>query len=278
MNTPSRVTPTTTRAGALRRTAALALVACGAALLITPAIAGAESVENGDVSAISIVQTPDEVQGECQPAILALSNTHVSTPTSFTLTVVASAPLCEPITATAAVYGMPGNGEAWPQELVETKDFTISAAGTTVITFTKDCAPVQFDVVTGATPQTIAPWAEKHGPLLFPLDDTTAEQYFGCTPETTTTTSTTTTSTTTSTVPPEVLGTTTIAPTTSTTLAPQTAQVEAANVTRATTSPANAKALALTGSSSSKGVVAGLVLIGLGAVLFIASRRRHANA
>jgi hypothetical protein len=47
---------------------------------------------------------------------------------------------------------------------------------------------MQFDVVTGDTPGTIAPWAAWHGPLLFPLDTRTAFQDRGtsCGPGTTT--------------------------------------------------------------------------------------------
>jgi hypothetical protein len=134
-------------------------------------------------SNIKIVQTTDTIQGACLPSILSLTNKVSSSETEFILTVIASAPLCEPVRATAAVYAMPANGVAWPQTLVEATPFTIFEAGTTVITFYKANACVQFDVITGYAPQTISPLGPWHGPLLFPFDLATAEQYWGCPPE-----------------------------------------------------------------------------------------------
>jgi hypothetical protein len=262
-----------------RRSAALALMACGAMLLIAPAVAGAEEVEGDEpVSHITIEQIPSEAQGECLPALLSLSNTVEYDDSMFRLIVTASAPLCEPIEASAVIYAMPGNGVAWPQELKELKKFTIAEAGLYIITFDKDCGPAQFDVINGVTPQTINTPLD-HGPLLFPFDTGTAQQYWGC--ATTTTTSTTTTSTTTtsstvpSTQPPEVLGTTTIAPavsgaSTSSTTPP--AQVAGTSVSRG-----NAAALALTGSRSVPTAVAGFALIAVGAALFMVARRRRSE-
>ena len=133
-------------------------------------------------SNIKIVQTTDNVQGVCLPSLLSLSNKVSSSETEFVLTVIASAPLCEPVRATAAVYAMPSNGVAWPQTLVEAAPFTIFEAGTTVITFHKANACVQFDVITGYAPKTISPLGPWHGPLLFPFDLSTAQQYWGCPP------------------------------------------------------------------------------------------------
>lgn len=131
---------------------------------------------------IQIVQTTDNVQGVCLPSLLSLSNKVSSSETEFVLTVIASAPLCEPIRATAAVYSMPANGVAWPQTLLEAAPFTIFEAGTTVITFHKANACVQFDVITGYAPEVISPLGPWHGPLLFPFDLSTAQQYWGCPP------------------------------------------------------------------------------------------------
>ena len=128
---------------------------------------------------------------------------------------------------TAAVYAMPGRGVALPQQLVETERFTLQRAGTVEVVFSKGCQPVQFDIVTGATPDSIAPWSAWHGPLLFPMDTSSSLQHWGngCGASTTTVPSTpsseppapTSTAPVTvppqnepSTVPPEVLGSTTL--------------------------------------------------------------------
>ena len=137
-------------------------------------------VKLAETSYMDIVQTTDTIQGTCLPSILSLSNKVSSSETEFVLTVIASAPLCEPIRATAAVYAMPSNGVAWPQTLVEATPFTIFEAGTTVITFHKSNTCVQFDVITGYAPQTISPLGPWHGPLLFPFDLSTSQQYWGC--------------------------------------------------------------------------------------------------
>ena len=177
---------------------------------------------------------------------------------------------------------MPGNGTAWPQRLVEKKDFTIDSAGTTTIEFMKACDAQQFDVVVGATPNVIdvtGPW---HGPMLFPLDTDTAEQYWGCAEETTTvppttappttappTTAPPTTLPTVVTVPPEVLGTSTVPPVVGNIdeVKPQVL----ANV--------KVRELALTGSGSRNAAVVGMLFLVLGSGLILVSRRRnHAAA
>lgn len=207
--------------------AALALV--GSAAVVGTAV-GADEGPAG--SNISIVQTDTPTQGPCLPRWLALSYTVADTATSFTLNVTASAPLCDPVwDASAVIYAMPGDSIAWPQELRERVAFTISKAGTTAITFTKTCLPVQFDVVTGATPQTIAPWGEWHGPLLFPLDINTALQHWGYPCEVTTTTA----STTTTTEPTTTTQSTTS--TTSTTTTASTTTTTAPTTTTTTTTP-----------------------------------------
>lgn len=165
-------------------------------------------------SFITVVQKSDPVQGFCLPALLALTNKVSSTDDMFVITVTASAPLCSAVKASAVIYSMPGGGVAWPQELFEVVPFTIKDAGVTKITFKKDCNPVQFDVVTGETPQTISPIGVWHGPMLFPVDLATAQQHWGfpCPPPTTTTTASTTTTT---------ASTTTTSTTTSTTTTTQ---------------------------------------------------------
>jgi hypothetical protein len=266
------------------RTAALAAVATlsGAALLIGgTATAGAQEVED-ESPHISVVVTPAEVQGDCVPTGTGLSYVVFSDDSVFRLTVTAASPQCSPIDASAVIYGMPGNGEAWPQQLLEREPVVISAAGVYDITFTKECTPVQFDVVTGVTPQTITPGGEFHGPLLFPFDIETAEQYWGdaedCPPPTTTTTA---------------APTTTVAPTTSSTpevLPTSSVPSDVAGVTTVPVSPNNANngtqvggisqtrqpaALALTGTSAGLGAVGALLLVA-GMVLLVAQRRRSA--
>ena len=259
--------------GYMRKSVAATALACGVALLLTPALAIASdgdaaspTTATATPSKISVVETPNPEQGECLPRFASLTNRVSSSATNFVLTVIASAPLCEPVEATAVIYSMPGNGVAWPQQLAEALKFTISQAGTTVITFSKDCLPVQFDVVTGATPQTISPTGEWTGPLLFPLNTATSEQYWGspCPPATTASTTSTSTSTTSSTVPVSVLPATTV-------VGP-TAVVLAATLNR---EPPQQE-LAFTGSASNLLTAAGLSLILIGALLlFVAKRPAH---
>lgn len=151
-------------------------------------------------SQITIVQTPSGGGGLCLPPIFSLQSATASDATSFTLQITVTAPLCDRLNVVAAVYRMPGDGVAWPQQLLETKGFTLKEPGVTVVTFAKTCDAVQFDVVTGATPPEISPLGPWHGPLLFPFDTSTAEQFWGCGPTPTTTTTTPTTSTTTTTI------------------------------------------------------------------------------
>lgn len=262
------------------RAAGLFFAAAFVAMLgtfVVPASAGVST------SAITVTQVPAADQSApCLPGLLALSNVVGSDAATFTLVVTASAPLCDPVEVKAVVYAMPGNGVAWPQNLVEVKPFTISQAGVTTITFAKGCDPVQFDVLTGVTPQTISPTGTWHGPLLFPLDTGTAQQFFGtnaegCNPTTTTSTSTTTlptngptttstTTSTTTTVPgASVLGETTVV-TTTTAAAP--AGVLAETATKAP------NALAFTGANSGTTVLLGGVLLLAGLVMVMVARRR----
>jgi hypothetical protein len=206
------------------RAAGLTLVAVAfavATLTVTPQAAGADTGER-----ISVLTRELQTDAACLPRALALSYTVADTDTSFVLRITASAPLCDPVDATAAIYAMPGNGVAWPQTLTETRTFRIASAGTYSVRFTKTCLPEQFDVVVGATPNTIAPWAQVHGPLLFPFDTNTATQHWGwpCQPVAPQTTTTTTVQATTTTVvaPPTTAAPTTTAPAAPTTTAPGT--------------------------------------------------------
>jgi LPXTG-motif cell wall-anchored protein len=252
------------RWGAGRAILAAALVLAGVAVMFSPAGAA-----EGDASAITITQTPSGAGGPCVPPPLGLTYTTDNTAEVFTLRITAASPPCSPIEAKAVVYAMPGNGEQWPQTLSEVVPFTISEAGVTEVVFAKGCNPVQFDVLTGETPEQISPLGAWHGPLLFPFDTATSLQWFGdpaCNP-TTTTASTTTTST------PEVNGSTTI-PGSSTT------QPEVAGVTTVPAAGAAAEVkpaqLALTGTTSRWGALLGSWLIAAGAVLLVVSRRRSA--
>ncbi|MCB1257560.1 MAG: hypothetical protein KDB26_10665 [Microthrixaceae bacterium] len=166
------------------RLAGVLAIVIAAMFLGVPTFAGAGSP--APTSNITITQTDSGFQGWCLPGFMVLSRELVNTNSYYELIVHAAAPPCEPINATAAIYGMPGNGVAWPQNLIETKNFTISRAGTTVIRFTKTCDPVQFDVLTGDTPQVISPQGPWHGPLLFPFDMETSVQHWGCVDNTTT--------------------------------------------------------------------------------------------
>lgn len=258
------------RSSAVRAFAAAALVVTGLAVMLAPAGAAEGDAE----SAITITQTPSDGGGACVPAPLGLTYTTANDATTFTLRITAASAPCTPIDAKAVVYAMPGNGEMWPQTLSEVAPFTISEAGVTEIVFAKGCNPVQFDVLTGDTPQEISPLGAWHGPLLFPFDTATSLQYFGdpsCNP-TTTTASTTTT--------PEVNGSTTV-PVSSTAPPPE---VESATTVPVANANANGNAeaaqLALTGSRSSTGwgALVGASMVVAGGALLLLSRRRSASA
>ncbi|MEI2638477.1 MAG: hypothetical protein V9F03_05710 [Microthrixaceae bacterium] len=89
-------------------------------------------------SNITITQQNEPDTWFCLPGWMVLTRDIVNTSGYFELVVRASVKPCSPIEAKAAIYGMPGNGVAWPQTLTEVKDFTISQAGVTRIRFTQD--------------------------------------------------------------------------------------------------------------------------------------------
>lgn len=167
----------------MRRRTAWRWVVGGTALICaawTGADAGAQSAAPEPPpgsSRIAISSSPAPTSSaSCLPGRLGMTYETATTGERFVLTVRSSAPRCEPIAATAVVYAMPPNGMAWPQRLVEARPVRIVDAGTVEIAFERTCAPTQFDVVTGATPERIAPWADWHGPLLFPFELATAFQ------------------------------------------------------------------------------------------------------
>lgn len=257
-----------------------ASLACGLAMLFAPVGASGQAVQAS--SHVTITQTPNETQPEtCVPAVLAVANDTVklvsslNTDTTFEVVIYASTRLCEPLEAKAVLYKMPGNpnaGPAWPQTLQEVKNFSIQDNGETRVTFSKDCDPVQYDIITGLTPETIQSGVD-HGPLLFPLDPRAAYQHPGlrtdqCVgPTSTAASSTTTTSTTTTTA--VVRGSSTVAPTTKVlgaTTIPSTSNRAGVSDTGLAVTGATSRPLALIGT--------GLVLIGVAALL--STRRRIA--
>jgi LPXTG-motif cell wall-anchored protein len=209
---------------------------------VTPTTAVVEAPEETTTtvdpeSRIRIVVTPSGNEDPCVPSTFGLQRDVESTAEFFRLTVRVEKPLCDPIEAKAAVYQMPFTDDEWPQTLVEVEPFTVQAAGTYEVTFLKDeeCINLQFDVLTGATPDTIAPLGQWHGPLLFPFDLATSEQWIGC-------------------PPPDVAAVTTVPP--------------------AVAGAQQAASLALTGGSNQPALALGSVLVLAGAALLLASRRR----
>lgn len=180
---------------------ALVLVLGGLAIgLTTAGAAPAASQQSEPPGNISVDFTPSGTGGICMPALFALRHSVGGDAQTFRLRIEVTSPLCSRLDAVAVIYSMPGNGVAWPQQFVESRGFSLQQPGVTEIVFTKTCDAVQFDVVTGATPATISPTGPWHGPLLFPFDLNTSQQWWGCGPTPTTTTSTTTTSSTTTTI------------------------------------------------------------------------------
>ncbi|MFZ4518317.1 MAG: hypothetical protein ACOYOP_08005 [Microthrixaceae bacterium] len=150
--------------------------------VVIPAMAvpaGAQDPTGPETSDIIVTEQVGPTASPCLPALFALRNRVIDTPSSFTLRIEVTAPLCEPVRAAGVVYVMPGKGVAWPQRLQERRDLTLQQPGIVEVSFTKGCTPVQFDVITGDSPPTVAPTGPWHGPLLFPVDTGTALQYWG---------------------------------------------------------------------------------------------------
>lgn len=159
------------RPGRRSRVAATAAVAVVA--LASLALSGVASGADDEGSMISVSFEPAQSQGEgCASAADALSFKKVTTPESYSFVVTVSTDLCTSINAKAAAYAMPNNRSwPWPQTLVETDEVPLGPAGVTTVTFAKGCDPIQFDLVTGATPASIDPFGAHHGPLLFAHTD-----------------------------------------------------------------------------------------------------------
>ncbi len=267
-----------------------AAVIVGAASITTAVPASASTVTGSDVTVSRTVNA--DQSAPCVDPLFSLSNYVNSTADAFTLTVNVNAPLCSPLEAKAVIYAMPGDGVAWPQELVKTVPFTLSEAGTVTVTFSKGCGATQFDVITGHAPQTINTGFD-HGPLLFPAQLQTAQQFWGapCVDETTTTStvpattstvptsSTTTAATSTSTTAAEAKTTTTAASaevniSATSTVAEPTTTLAIAVAGQSVDNPMPATSLAFTGSATTiiAALAIGLVLIGISA-LVIRERR-----
>ena len=235
---------------------------------------------------INIEQKPVESNQLCvYPSIAVATNamryTYATSDKDFVLEITLDRPLCYPLDASAAIYSMPGNGVAWPQQLKQAKQFTLKAAGTTKITFLKGCDPVQFDVVTGETPDIITPLTAPV--LLFPFDIKTAEQWWGCTaPSTTTTVPATTVPVTTTTVPATTTTvTTTTVPVTTTTTIPiattQPAPVVLPVTVERSVAQVDEPMLAETGNNSLLLVVFGVVLLIAGLLLVLITQTTNRN-
>lgn len=299
MNTTPNIRSFGDRRSALALVVGVVSILGGTALMLTPTRAVGETADLAPN--ITISQTASDVQPSCLPAAMALSYVTQTDESSFVLRITATAPPCAPITAHAVIYAMPGNGVAWPQQLSEQQTFVLDTAGTTEVRFTKTCQPAQFDVVTGATPATISPVGAWHGPLLFPYDTATAQQYWGPGCQSAATTAVPTSAPATSAAPTTTDGSvgasTTAAPTTisattqpvapSTQPAPTTDPSDVAGETTIAsssgTSPPGvlgtqdervASGLAVTGFSSNTAVVLGGALVVAGLVTIAAARRR----
>lgn len=157
----------------LRLGLSMTVAACAAVVLaVGPAVSAAPAPATGAADSspnITVTQVNKPYSWFCLPSFLALTHSVSSTPTQFILTIKANHRPCNTVYPHAVIYAMPGNGVAWPQTLVEKESFVINRAGTTTVVFNKRCDPVQFDVITGATPPVIAPWGPWHGPPLFPF-------------------------------------------------------------------------------------------------------------
>jgi hypothetical protein len=262
--------------------AGLVTTVLGVALMVYSPFAGSAGAANGVVGDITITQTPGVDNGPCiTPA--QLTYTTLSDASVFRLRIFAAAEPCAPISATAAIYGMPTGGAQWPQTLKLTKSFTITGPGTTDVVFTKDCTPSQFDVVTGATPQVIGPLGDMHGPLLFPFNTDTAYQDPGAVCEGTTTTSgvTTTTAANATTIATSTsVADTTIVQASSTTTTPTgvlgaTTTQPSSVLSESSSNPSSqGSSLAATGVSSKSTAMAGFGMFAAGLVMVAGSRRR----
>lgn len=268
------------RGGVLRRALALGLMVAGA-VLASGAHAPLAGAAPTDPSAdkITVTHTGGVPVGGCITQFQLSYAIHRSG-SMFQLAIVAPSRPCAPIAATAVIYAMPGKGSAWPQTLQQAVPFTISEAGTTTVTFTKDCTPAQFDVVTGATPDRITPFGGvMHGPLLFPGDINTAFQDVGavCVDSSTTTAVQPTTTTTVVGATSVAGATTTVLPASTSATTTTTAKVLGTSSNRSSdpSSGVQDASLAATGTSSNSTALMGGLLVAAGCVALVVARRRE---
>ncbi|NLA37176.1 MAG: LPXTG cell wall anchor domain-containing protein [Actinobacteria bacterium] len=282
----------------IRSAIAATSLAVGAAILLAPATAGAQELPtegeptvtaqaDGPITSIGGNIKVDDKTAPSEAACITAEQAFIGTPLlappawqiypvstddQFILNVVATAPLCTPMSTTAAIYNMPNGGE-WPQQVGEQVSFTLQNPGEITVTFEKQCNRVQFDLLWGSGAPSPINVGFDHQ-LLFPFRLDTAIQYFAsaskCQPATTTTTTTTT--------PGAVLNTTTTAAVRSATTVPS-------DVLAATTVPAGVgntgtnrgAALAATGSSSLPMTFAGVAMVLVGGSLVATRRRKLSN-
>ena len=269
-----------------------ALVA--ATFLLVFAGSGSASAQDGtqtEPEGVTESFTPVFSSEPCVPFPVGVTQSAGSTADAFTITIHISRILCDAVGATAAIYAMPSSTTAWPQTLVARLPITMQKSGVQVISFTKTCAPQQFDLIAGTsqsvTPPTIAPTGPWHGPLLFPFDLSTALQWPGCNnPTTTTTTSTTSTTTSTSSTtsttitPTTQIETTTTVPTTTSSLVTTTVPADVAGETTIAPPPTaqvlgvqqTTANLAFTGVGT-KPALFGAVLVAFGLLFMLLGRK-----
>jgi hypothetical protein len=188
------------------------------------------------VSAITVTHVAGPGAGACLPVMFAATADVTLTSDSFSVSIYASAPICDAVTA--VIYSMPVDDRwPWPQRKVESKTFSIQPGVTTVV-FARGCEPVQFDVVTGDTPSSIDPvTGPMHGPLLFWFPWTGFQDAAGpCDPASSTTSSTSTSTSSTSTSSTST-STSSTSSTTSTALSPTTTAVVPAVTTTVPIAP-----------------------------------------
>jgi len=243
----------------LRRSSLAVLL--GAALLTLligtgAQLAGALDPPASDID-ITVVSAPGSAL--CLSPASAATATVFITELTYTVTIRAHAPICQPVTA--VIYSMPANFFwPWPQHRLESKTLTIEP-GVTTIVFTRGCAPTQFDVITGAAPISIQPGTGPLlGPLLFNIPWTGIQNWNGpCVGGTSSTASTVATSSTTTTAPQGELPASTTVPSTSSTT---TTEPTTTTTTTVAGTPVGVEAIAVvsTPPSTSTTVVGSLVL------------------
>lgn len=162
---------------AAARAAMVALCATGTVLVaVLGGSTPAGSAEPETYITVSYEAGPGST--ECLPPREAATGSVNDDGKAFTLTINAKAPMCEPLTA--VVYAMPDNPfYPWPQTKVEAQTFDVEP-GITTVSFAKGCSSLQFDVVSGRTPDRIQPnTGPMHGPLLFEWFPWSAQMYWG---------------------------------------------------------------------------------------------------